>query len=242
MIACNCAICTSPDPLNRRLRSSLLVENDGLKLVVDATTDFREQCLRARINDIDGIVCTHEHCDHILGLDEVRRFCFVHDKRIPVYGPAPVLESIRRIFPYAVKHPPPYKGLPELDLHEITGPFNFGPFRITSHRLPHGPVFAVLGLEFDAGGKRFAYFTDCSAVPDEVRQAVRGIPLLILDALRHTPHPTHLNLKQALEVVADIRPQQALLTHLGHEFDHRVTNAQLSAGVALAYDGQMVDL
>jgi phosphoribosyl 1,2-cyclic phosphate phosphodiesterase len=242
LLACNCAVCVSTNRYNKRLRSSILVESNGVKVVVDASTDFRTQCLRARIDNIDAIICTHEHSDHLLGLDEVRRFCFVHDKRIPLYGSAEVLKCIRRIFPYAVIQPPPYKGLPELDLHEIKGAFTIGNLRVTPYRLPHGPRFTTLGLEFTDGSNHFAYFTDCSAVPPETCRAVRGIPLLILDALRHTPHPTHLNLKEALKVVKAIRPKRAFFTHLGHEFDYRATNAQLPDDVALAYDGLVMEM
>ncbi len=240
-IGCRCDVCRSPDPLNKRLRSSIFVESRGFRFVVDTTPDFRMQCLRAEIGDLDAILYTHEHSDHLLGLDELRRFNTMHDKRLPAYGSARVLECIRRIFPYAVLEAPPYKGLPELDLHEITGPFKLHHLRVTPYRLPHGHT-ETLGFRFDnARGPRFAYLTDCKEVPAAVRRDIRGIPLLILDALRKTAHPTHLNLEDALAVVKEVKPHRAFFTHIAHEIDHNLTNAELPPAVALAYDGQVLE-
>lgn len=241
MIACDCAVCRSTDPRNRRLRPSILVERDGFVLLVDTTPDLREQCLRANVRRLDAILYTHEHNDHLTGLDELRRFCVLHDCRLPAHGPRKVLDSIARMFPYAVSRPPPYKGLPELDLHEIAGPFELGPWRITPHELPHGSTRA-LGFRFDdPRGPSFAYFTDCAEVPSPARASLRGVPLLILDALRDRPHPTHLTVAQALEVVRDVGPGRALFTHVCHELDHATANAALPDGVALAYDGLVVE-
>lgn len=199
------------------------------------------QCLRARIRDLDAIIYTHEHSDHLLGLDELRRFCTLHDKRLPVYGSARVLEYIRRIFPYAVQKPPPYKGLPELDLHEISGSFALGHLRITPYCMPHGKTTS-LGFRFDdARGPQFAYLTDCKEVSEEIRRDIRGIALLILDALRPTPHPTHLSLSEALDVARDVQPVRALFTHITHDMDHRSMNAELPPNVRLACDEQVVE-
>ncbi len=242
MIGCDCVVCQSPDPLNKRFRSSIFVESKGFKLVVDTTPDFRMQCLRAKVSDLDAIVYTHEHSDHILGLDELRRFCVVHDKRLPVYGSPRVLEYIRRIFPYALHNPVLYKGLPELDLHEIIEPFKLRHIHLTPHRMPHGNTESM-GFRFDdARGPRFAYLTDCKQVSSAIRKDIHGIPVLILDALRKKPHPTHLSLDEALEVVREVKPQRAFFTHIAHDLDHNLTNAELPPGVALAYDGQIVEV
>lgn len=242
MIACGCAVCRSNDPRNRRLRPSILIERDGMILLVDTTPDLREQCLRANVQRLDAILLTHEHNDHLIGLDELRRFCALQDCRLPLYGRKPVLACVERIFPYALHRPPPYKGLPEFDLHEIGGPLALGPFRITPHLLPHGAA-DVLGLVFsDERGTRFAYYTDCSAVPAAAREPLRGIPLLILDALRRRAHPSHLTIDQALEVVRDVRPARTLLTHICHDLDHAATNAGLPQDVRLAHDGLTVEV
>lgn len=241
MIGCECAVCSSTDPLNKRLRSSLLVESGGFRLLVDTTPDLRAQCLRANIGDLDAILYTHEHSDHVLGLDELRRFCVIHDKRLPAYGSGRVLRSIERIFPYAVGAPPPYKGLPELDLHEIDGAFLLGPWRLRPYWLPHGETQSM-GFRFDEDGRPvFAYLTDCKDVPVAVRKEIRGIPLLILGVLRKRPHPTHLSIREALEVVAEVRPSRTLFTHICHELDHSPINAELPRGVALACDEQVVE-
>ncbi len=242
MIACGCAVCRSADPRNRRLRPSILVEREGFVLLVDTTPDLREQCLRANVQRLDAVLLTHEHNDHLIGLDELRRFCVLQDGRLPLYGRGEVLQCVERIFPYAVRRPPPYKGLPEFDLHEVVGPLVIGPLRLTPHLLPHGAA-EVLGLVFsDERGPRFAYYTDCSAVPPVARESLCGIPLLILDALRHRPHPSHLTIEQALEVARDTRPERVLFTHICHELDHAATNAKLPEGVRLAHDGLIVEV
>lgn len=242
MIACTCTVCQSPDPSNQRLRSSIMLETKDVRIIVDTTPDFRQQCLRSKIHDLDAIFYTHEHSDHLLGLDELRRFCVLHDKRLPVYGSKRVLEYIERIFPYAVANPPPYKGLPELDLHEITGAFSFCHLKITPFCMPHGNTQS-LGFRFeDDRGMQFAYLTDCKEVSPAIRRELQGIPLLILDALQHKPHPTHLSIHEALEVVRDIQPHKTFFTHISHEVDHPSINSELPPNVSLAYDTLTVEI
>lgn len=241
-IGCYCEVCCSSDPLNQRFRSSIYVQSDHCQFVVDTTPDFRSQCLRANISRLDAIIYTHEHSDHLLGLDELRRFRSSTGKRLPTYGSAKVLECIQRIFPYALENPPLYKGLPELDLYEIQGPFELKDLRLTPYWMPHG-ITQTLGFRFDTlRGPRFAYLTDCKEVSYSIRQDLRGIPLLILDALRKQPHPTHMTLDEALEVVREIRPERALFTHISHEMDHHSINAELPETIQLAYDGQVVEI
>ena len=219
-----------------------MLETNGICLIVDTTPDFRFQCLRSKIHNIDAIFYTHEHSDHLLGLDELRRFCTLHNKRLPVYAGKKVMEYIHRIFPYAVQNPPPYKGLPELDLHEVTGPFSFAHLNVIPYLMPHGST-STLGYRFDDHrGACFAYLTDCKEVPAAIRSELRGIPLLILDALRKTPHPTHLSIHEALEVVRDIQPERTFFTHICHELEHHQTNSELPANTSLAYDTLSVEI
>jgi len=242
MIACSCLVCTSSNPKNKRFRTSILVEHDQFQFVMDTTPDFRSQCLRANVQRIDAVVYTHEHSDHLLGLDELRRFCSIQDSRIPVYGSSRVLEYIQRIFPYAVSTPPPYKGLPELDLHEIRNPFELGKFKMTPYKMPHGST-ETFGFRFeDARGTRFAYLTDGKKISEEIRRDIRNIPLLILGVLRKTPHPTHLSVSEAMEVVEDIRPQKAFFVHMAHEIDHDSVNSELPENIRLAYDELILEI
>jgi phosphoribosyl 1,2-cyclic phosphate phosphodiesterase len=242
MIGCDCAVCTSSDTANQRLRSSIMLETNGVCVIVDTTPDFRQQCLRAKVHNVDTVFYTHEHSDHLLGLDELRRFCILHDKRIPVYASKKVMEYIERMFPYALHKTAPFKGLPELDLHEINGPFKFGHLNVVPYAMPHGST-QTLGFRFeDHRGIRFAYLTDCKEVPSSIRKELQGIPLLILDALRKKPHPTHLSLDEALAVVADIQPQKTFFTHICHDLDHQQTNSELPPNVSLAYDTLTIEL
>jgi phosphoribosyl 1,2-cyclic phosphate phosphodiesterase len=191
---------------------------------------------------LDAILYTHEHSDHLLGLDELRRFCLLHDKRLPVYTSRRVIGYIERMFPYALVNPPPYKGLPELDLHEIQGEFKLGSLTVKSYVMPHGSTQS-LGFRFsDQQGSRFAYLTDCKEVSEEIRKDIAGIPLLILDALRKKPHPTHLSLDEAVEVTRAVKPDRALFTHIYHELEHHQTNQELPKHIALAYDGQVIEI
>jgi phosphoribosyl 1,2-cyclic phosphate phosphodiesterase len=242
MIGCDCGVCVSPDPANKRLRSSIMLESDGVCIVVDTTPDFRQQCLRANIHNVDAIFYTHEHSDHLLGLDELRRFTMLHNKRIPVYASKKVIEYIHRMFPYAILNPAPYKGLPELDLHEINGSFKFQHLNIVPFPMPHGST-QTLGFRFeDQRDVRFAYLTDCKEVSPSLRKELQGIPLLILDALRKKPHPTHLSIDEALAVVADIQPQKTFFTHICHDLDHQQTNSELPPNISLAYDTLTIEL
>jgi phosphoribosyl 1,2-cyclic phosphate phosphodiesterase len=244
MLACPCAVCTSDSPKNKRLRTSALIDvSPGFRFIIDTTPDFRTQCLRAGVDRLDAILFTHEHSDHLLGLDEVRRYCVLQKQRLPVYGAPKVLEYIRRIFPYAVSNPPPYKGLPELDLHAITGTFQMGGLTVIPFSLPHGST-QTLGFRFDdpQEGPCLAYLTDCKEVDPTTRAALKNVPVLVLDALRKAPHPTHLSLDEALEVVRDIQPGHTYFTHIAHESDHETVNAELPDRVQLAYDGLVLEL
>lgn len=242
MIGCDCSVCVSIDPRNRRLRSSILVEEEDFRIVVDTTPDFRMQCLRAGLRKIDAIVYTHEHSDHILGLDDLRRFNWIQGRRIPAHGSAKVLEYLRRIFPYALEDSPSYKGLPQIDLKLIEETFDVGPFRLTPYELPHGAT-RTLGFLFERkANPSFAYLTDCKDVPPPVCSALRGIPLLILDGLRPTMHPTHLSIPESLEVAREIGAIKTLFTHIAHDVDHEATNRTFPSNVALAHDGLAVEL
>lgn len=237
-VACDCAVCLSADPRNKRLRCSVLVEGCGGNILVDTTPDLRLQALRQGLCQVDAVLFTHAHVDHLYGLDELRSFCFGRQAPIPCYADEHTLERIRHVFDYAFK--PAYndmkESVPQLSLHPIEGPFELCGCQVAPLRVYHGRL-PVLGFRFGA----FAYVTDCNAIPPASLGQLRGLEVLVLDALRHKDHPTHFTVKQALEVVAELRPRQAFFTHIAHDLDHEETNALLPPGVELAYDGLSFD-
>lgn len=242
MIGCDCAVCRSGDPRNRRNRSCVHVVMNGVNIQVDAGPEFRLQCIENGITHIDLFVLTHSHADHLMGMDDLRRFCDNREGHaLPVYSTPASLESVGRAFPYAILDRAAMRGYPAFALCEmpeiLEGPFG----RITSTILPHGAM-EVLGLVFEeaGSGRRLVYYTDCSAVSPEQRDLARGADLVVLDGLRQAPHPTHMTIAQATEAALDIGAPSNYLTHLTHTVDHAEVEAGLPASVRLAYDGLRV--
>jgi phosphoribosyl 1,2-cyclic phosphate phosphodiesterase len=234
MIGCTCAVCQSTDPCDRRTRPSLHVNVEGgPSILVDTSTDLRQQALTNRITRVDAILFTHSHADHVMGLDDVRRFNMMQGGAIPVFADERTANDLRRTFSY-VFNPPTEKGggIPQISLSTITGAFSIGGVAIQPVPLLHGSR-PVLGFRFGS----LAYLTDCNRLPDEAWPLLEGLDVLILDALRHRPHPTHFTVAEALTVVERLKPQRTYLTHICHDLPHAATNASLPAGVELAYDG-----
>lgn len=241
-VACNCNVCQSPDPRDQRLRSSILVKTAETTVLVDTTPDLRAQALRHRLRQIDAAIFTHSHTDHVAGFDDLRRFCEVSDRPMPVFASPRTMADLRRMFYYAFDGQHAYRNYVRPEAHEIDGPFRIGDLDITPAEVPHGRML-VNGYIFSRAGRRLAgYFSDCHHVPPEVINQVLDIPVLILDALRHEPHPTHLSLTQALEVAAAARAQKTFLTHIGHDLGHQATEAILPPKVRLAYDGLHLEI
>jgi phosphoribosyl 1,2-cyclic phosphate phosphodiesterase len=237
VLGCPCAVCTSDDPRNQRTRPSALIRLAAGDVLIDTTPEMRLQLLRERVGFVAAILYTHAHADHLFGLDDARLFPRHLGGPVPLYCEAETEEAIRRVFGYAfdaVSLRIPAGGVPKLRFERIEPgrPFRVLGQEILPIRLMHGR-FGVLG--FRVGG--LAYCTDVSRIPDESWPLLEGLDTLVLDALRHEPHPTHFSLGEALEVVARLRPRRTYLTHLSHGFDHGPTEARLPAGVALAYDG-----
>ena len=236
-LACRCPVCTSSDPRDKRTRPSVLLEFDGRAVVIDTAPDFRQQALREGMERLDAVLFTHTHADHVLGLDDVRVFYFRQRQPIPIYANSRSMDDIRRIFSYIFDQTYPYGGIAKLDPHMIDGPFDLWGERLTPLPVFHGNL-PVLGFRF---GKA-AYVTDFSAIPDSTIPLIEGLDVLILDALRHKPHPTHSSLEQSLEWVERLKPRRAFFTHIAHELGHEATNAVLPPHVRLAYDGLRLDL
>ena len=238
MIGCTCAVCRSADPRDRRLRPSIFLDVPGRAgILVDMTPDLRQQALARGLSRLDAVLFTHSHADHILGLDEIRRFNFMQGAAIPCYAAAEVWQSIRRTFYYVFDEIPRQGGgIPKIDAHEITGPFDAAGVHVVPVPLLHGRM-PILGFRFGD----LAYLTDCSAIPDESWPLVAGVETLIIDALRDKKHSTHFTVDEALEAIARIAPARAYLTHMSHDLGHAETNARLPPGVELAYDGLVLD-
>jgi phosphoribosyl 1,2-cyclic phosphate phosphodiesterase len=236
-LTCDCPVCLSSDPRDNRTRPSVLLEYDGRAVVIDTTPDFRQQALRARMRRLDAVVFTHDHADHILGLDDVRVFYFRQHVPIPIYANSRTMESIRRVYKYIFDQSYAYGGIAKLDPQLIDGPFDLWGERLTPVPVFHGDL-PVLGFRFGHA----AYVTDFSAIPETTLPLLEDLDVLILDALRHQPHPTHSSVEQSLGLVERVRPRRAFFTHIAHELGHEETNASLPPHVRLAYDGLVLEL
>jgi len=236
-LACHCRVCTSPDPHDQRTRPSLLVEFGGRVLVIDTTPDFRAQALRENLERLDAVLFTHSHADHILGLDDVRSFYFRQQKPIPIYAEPYCMKEIHRTFKYIFDGDYPYGGIARLDPHVIDGPFEVEGLKIIPVPVLHGNL-PILGFRING----VAYVTDVSEIPEPSYPLLEGLEVLILDALRPRPHPTHLTVEQALSVMERLKVPRGYCTHIAHELGHEETNARLPSHVRLAYDGLQVEI
>jgi len=241
VIGCDCAVCKSTDPHDRRTRSSIYVETPECSFVVDTGTDFRAQCLRENLRKLDAVVFTHSHTDHIMGFDDLRPFC-MPDKWMPVYASPETMRDLHRVFRFAFQPESRVPGYIHPEEHITAGPFKLGGTELPPLPVTHGRAH-VNGYLLRRGGEPLAaYLSDCKVVPDTVIEAIAGVKTLIIDALRHRTHPTHMNIEEALLVAGKVRPAATWLTHICHELPHAETEKNLPPGVKMAYDGLKIGI
>ncbi|MCC6461931.1 MAG: MBL fold metallo-hydrolase [Saprospiraceae bacterium] len=237
VIGCNCAVCQSADPKDNRLRTSALLSNGDTNILIDAGPDLRQQMLRARVQHLDAILLTHEHNDHVIGIDDIRPFNFKSGHPMSVYAQARVADDVRKRFEYIFGEPIP--GLPRIELHHIDQQSTLHikglpiqPIGIWHGRLP------ILGFRFG----ELTYLTDMKTVSAEERLKIEGTRYLVVNALHHRPHPTHMNLEETLAFVEQIRPEHTWLTHMSHDMGlAREVTQQLPEAVSLGYDGLEIE-
>lgn len=237
MIGCDCETCRSTDPRDNRLRSSLWLRTPELSWVVDTGPDFRTQVLRAGIRQMDAALFTHPHMDHLTGFDDLRRFTIEPDQFLPIYAMPSCLAMLERMFTFAFNGENRYRGYLKPFPKPIHGPFHLGETLVTPLPVQHGKVETIGYLFSRRDIKLCAYFPDAKVIPPETLEALEGVDTLILDALRHTEHPTHMNFVEALAVQNRLKPRRTYLTHLQCEIMHSRAEPLLPEGVKIAYDG-----
>lgn len=237
IIACECNVCTSQDSKDKRLRSSVLIRTSQTTLVVDTGPDFRQQMLRENVKVLDAILFTHEHKDHIAGLDDVRAYNFILKKKIPVYATERVIKALQREY-YYIFNDEKYPGIPEIDIHLIDNQafyiqdIHIQPVELLHYKLP------VLGFIFN---QRLAYITDANYISPLEKNKLKNLDVLIINALRREKHISHFTLQEALDIIQELQPQKAYLTHISHQLGtYKEVSKELPQNVFLAYDGLQI--
>jgi phosphoribosyl 1,2-cyclic phosphate phosphodiesterase len=236
-IGCDCAVCRSPDPHDRRTRPSILVEYGDKTVLIDSTPDFREQAIREHIRKLDAVLYTHSHADHILGLDDLRPLSYRHKpNKLPLYARPEAAEFIRNMFSYIFDADYKFGGLAQVELKSFHGPVELFGARFEPIPVIHGET-EIDGFRFGSA----AYLTDHSSVPEASMGKLQNLDILFLDALRHIPHPTHSTVENSVRIVERLQPKRAFFTHICHDLSHEATNASLPPNVRLSYDGLKLD-
>jgi phosphoribosyl 1,2-cyclic phosphate phosphodiesterase len=248
MIGCHCPVCSSSDPRNRRLRSSAAVRLGDHTLLIDTTPDLRLQAITYGLDRVDAVAYTHSHADHVMGLDELRRYSELTRRATPVYAAPSALADLHRIFRYVLTDASfDMFGIPVVDWRPLVGPVDLWGYRLTPVPVRHGIHLATC-LRIDGPGGSMAWCPDCCGFPDGSREMLGGLDVLFLDGLRHRPHPTHFTVAESVEAIRGLAPRRAFLIHMTHDLDHATTEAALPAlpevpgGIRLAYDGMTVEV
>ncbi|MCP5006375.1 MAG: MBL fold metallo-hydrolase [Planctomycetes bacterium] len=237
MIGCECSVCVSDNPKNSRTRSSILISRGEHNILIDTATELRIQCLSNKVKRVNAVLLTHAHADHILGLDDLRHFNLRHKINIPVYGSQETVNQIKKMFSYVFDETVSNGSKPKFTMVPVDGPFTVLDVEIVPIAVMHGSE-TVNGYRIDD----VAYVTDVSHIPPDSMDKLRGLDLLILDALRLRPHEKHFSIEQSLDIVTQLKPEQAIFTHMAHEVDHDQISRTLPEGIKLAYDGLWVEV
>lgn len=243
VIGCDCAVCLSDNPKNKRLRVSVLLEINGINIVIDTSPDFRQQMLRANIRKIDAVLYTHDHADHIHGLDDLRQFNVLQKDVIPVFSNSEIMASIQKRFSYAFLPKPTENAmfrpsltaniLPDVPIHE----FMAEDIKVTAFEQKHGKS-STLGYRIGD----FAYSTDVNMLPESAFDALKGVKCWVVDCLRYTPSYSHSHLELTLEWIKRVKPERAILTHMAHEFDYDKLSSELPAGIFAGFDSMVLEI
>jgi phosphoribosyl 1,2-cyclic phosphate phosphodiesterase len=235
-IGCACAVCSSTDPHDRRTRPSILIQYGDKVVLIDTTPDFREQAIREGLRQLDAVLYTHAHADHILGLDDLRPLSYHRSNKIPLYARPEAGALLRNMFRYIFDADYKFGGLAQVELKTIDGPVELFGVRFEPVKVKHGDA-EIIGFRFGSA----AYLTDFSEIPEESFAQLKELDILFLDALRHKPHPTHSTVDNSLRIVDRVGPRRAFFTHICHDLPHAVTNASLPPHVRLSYDGMKLE-
>lgn len=240
MAGCDCAVCRSEDPRDKRLRTAIRIEAAGQTLLIDTPPDLRTQCLTHDIRTIDAVLMTHDHADHVFGFDDLRAFTNRMENPMPVWASAGTVRTLRRIFAYLDEPPVPGTSLARIDLRTASGPFDFAGIHLTPLPAEHGRA-DMAGWKVEHDGQSFAAIPDCKHLPPETVALCRGVDLAAIDALRIRPHPTHMNFDEAVAALREIGAKRSLVLHLCHEVGHARAEQLLPDGIAPAFDGLQIE-
>lgn len=241
VIGCNCAVCMSTDPRNRRRRTALYLETDSRHVIIDTSPDFREQALENNIQRVDAVLFTHSHADHVFGFDDIRRFNTIQKEVIPAYGAKETVADLRRIFDYIGIEKEQGMYRPQIEFREIAGPFDLGDIHVEPLHVVHG-LKPTLGFLFETDGRKLAYVPDCHMMDDDIMEKLKGVDVMILDALRHRPHKTHLTVENSVKMLDRIAAGRSYLIHMCHDLDHEETEKNLPDPIHVSYDGLTIEI
>lgn len=237
IVGCNCAVCQSDNPKNKRTRSSIFIQKDDIHILIDSSTDLRSQTLRNNITRINAVLYTHSHADHTHGIDDLRTFNFINRMEISCFGNELTVNNIKNNFKYIFDDIPSAGGKPRLVLKTVSKKFKFESVEITPIDINHAN-WIILGYRIG----NMAYLTDCSGIPSESVKKLQNLDLLIIGALRYSPHAAHFSVEQALEAIEMLKPKKAVLTHMGHELGYDILKKQLPKNIVPGYDGMKINV